>query len=186
MEGENREEAALSWHTQPGGGGVGGVSSRWGPVWLESNRTTGTRTGTGARQPYLARSLLVGGGAGEGQAEKSPGCSGTSPSVGGRGGCTLGGVEEHLREEDEPRRDTHVVSITLTPMLQRDRDAQPIKSRESVCLCVRGSGGVIGVMGAARTGQTSLKEAWIARVTLQRTHGHVWAERAGSHILPSA
>lgn len=84
----------------------------------------------GARQPYLARSLLVGGGVGEGEVEISPGCSGMRASMGGVGGCTLGGVEEHLREEDEPLRDTQEVSITLTPMLQWDRDAQPIKSRE--------------------------------------------------------
>lgn len=87
----------------------------------------------GARQPYLARSLLVGGGVGEGEAENSPGCSGMRASVGGAGGCTLGGVEELLRVEDEPLRDTQEVSITLTPMLQWDRDAQPIKSREGVC-----------------------------------------------------
>lgn len=72
----------------------------------------------GARQPYLARSLLVGGGVGEGEVEISPGCSGMRASMGGVGGCTLGGVEEHLREEDEPLRDTQEVSITLTPMLQ--------------------------------------------------------------------
>lgn len=53
--------------------------------------------------------------------------------MGGAGGCTLGGVDEHLRVEDEPLRDTQEVSITLTPMLQWDRDAQPIKSKEGVC-----------------------------------------------------
>lgn len=35
--------------------------------------------------------------------------------MGGVGGCTHGGVEEHLRV---PLRDTQEVSITLTPMLQ--------------------------------------------------------------------
>lgn len=75
-----------------------------------------------ARWPYLARSLLVGGGVGEGEAEKSPCCSGMSASMGGVGGCTLGGVEDVLREDDEPLRDTQEVSITLTPMLQWDRE----------------------------------------------------------------
>lgn len=89
----------------------------------------GGETG-GARQPYLARSLLVGGGVGEGEAEKSPGCSGTRASA--EGGCTLGGVEEHLRVEPEPLRDTQVVSITLTPMLQMGQ--RSIKSREDGCV----------------------------------------------------
>lgn len=35
--------------------------------------------------------------------------------MGGVGGCTHGGVDEHLRV---PLRDTQEVSITLTPMLQ--------------------------------------------------------------------
>lgn len=74
---------------------------------------------------------------GEGEAEISPGCSGMRASVGGAWGCKLGGVEEHLRVEDEPLRDTQEVSITLTPMLQWDRDAQPIKSREEGPVCVR-------------------------------------------------
>lgn len=86
-----------------------------------------------ARQPYLARSLLVGGGVREGEAENSPGCSGMGASVGAAGGCTHGGVEKHLRVDDEPLRDTQEVSITLTPMLQWDRDAQPMKSREGMC-----------------------------------------------------
>ena len=64
---------------------------------------------------------------GEGDVEKSPGCSGRSTSEGRAGGSMPGGVEEVLRAEDEPRRDTQEVSITLTPMLQRDRNAQPIK-----------------------------------------------------------
>lgn len=55
-------------------------------------------------------------------------------SAGGVGGCTLGGVEEVLRADEEPLRDTQEVSITLTPMLQEDRDAQPIKSKEVVRL----------------------------------------------------
>lgn len=71
---------------------------------------------------------------GEGEAANSPGCSGRRASVDRAGGCTLGGVDEHLRVEDEPLRDTQVVSITLTPMLQWDKDAQPIKSREAVCV----------------------------------------------------
>lgn len=37
----------------------------------------------GASQPYLARSLLVGGGVREGEAENSPGCSGMGASMGG-------------------------------------------------------------------------------------------------------
>lgn len=41
------------------------------------------RTGGGAQQPYLARSLLVGGGVREGEAENSPGCSGIGASIGG-------------------------------------------------------------------------------------------------------
>lgn len=69
---------------------------------------------------------------GEGVAENSPGCSGMRASVGGRGVCTLGGVEEVLRVDDEPLRDTQEVSITLTPMLQWDRDAEPMKLREVV------------------------------------------------------
>lgn len=69
----------------------------------------------------------------EGEAESSPGCSGMGASVGGAWWCTLGGVDEHLRVVDKPLRDTQEVSITLTPMLQWDRDVQPIKSRESVC-----------------------------------------------------
>ena len=95
----------------------------------------GETGGRGARQPYLARSLLVGGGGGtsRGTLELAPSGSGGRASVGGVGGCTLGGVEEHLREEDEPLRETQEVSITLTPMLQWDRDAQPIKSRKGVC-----------------------------------------------------
>lgn len=39
--------------------------------------------GEGASQPYLARSLLVGGGVTEGEAENSPGCSGMGASMGG-------------------------------------------------------------------------------------------------------
>ena len=102
----------------------------------------GETGGRGARQPYLARSLLVGGGVGEGEVEISPSCSGMRASMGGVGGCTLGGVEEHLREEDEPLRETQEVSITLTPMLQWDRDAQPIKSRKGVCDVEGGGSGV--------------------------------------------
>ena len=93
----------------------------------------GETGGRGARQPYLARSLLGGGGGGGGEVEIPPSCSGMRAARGGVGGCTLGGVEEHLREEDEPLRETQEVSITLTPMLQWDRDAQPIKSRKGVC-----------------------------------------------------
>lgn len=74
----------------------------------------------------------------EGEAADSPGCPGMGASVGGAGGCTLGGVDEHLRAEDEPLRDTQEVSITRTPMLQRDRDSQPIRSREGMA---RGQGG---------------------------------------------
>lgn len=75
----------------------------------------GEGVGCGAQQPYLARSLLEGGGVREGEAENSPGCSCKGASMGGVGGCTHGGVDEHLRE---PLRDTQEVSITLTPMLQ--------------------------------------------------------------------
>lgn len=109
----------------------------------------------GARQPYLARSLLVGGGVREGEAENSPGCSGMGASVGGAGGCTLGGVDEHLRVEDEPLRDTQEVSITLTPMLQWDRDAQPIKSKEGVCE-VQGGSGFLIVRGAGKGASLSV------------------------------
>lgn len=80
----------------------------------------GTGGRGGASQPYLARSLLVGGGVREGEAESSPGCSGMGASMGGAKGCTLGGVDEHLRV-DGPLRDTQVVSMTLTPMLQWDK-----------------------------------------------------------------
>lgn len=104
-------------------------SSTWGGGWWWWGEAAGRQEDGGAQQPYLARSLLVGGGVGEGDVEKSPGCSGMRASEGGAGGCTLGGVDEVLREEDEPLRDTQEVSITLTPMLQWDRDAQPIKSR---------------------------------------------------------
>lgn len=97
-----------------------GVKEGWGGE-------TGGRVGP--QLPYLARSLLVGGGVGEGEAENSPGCSGMSASMGGVGGCTLGGVDKDLRVDDDPLRDTQEVSITLTPMLQWDRDAQPIKSK---------------------------------------------------------
>lgn len=94
----------------------------------------------GPQLPYLARSLLVGGGVGEGEAENSPGCSGMSASMGGVGGCTLGGVDKDLRVDDDPLRDTQEVSITLTPMLQWDRDAQPIKSKGVFVCVVQGSG----------------------------------------------
>lgn len=70
----------------------------------------------GAQQPYLARSLPAGGGVGKGDAESSP-CSGMRASEGRRGDCTPRGVEELLRADDEPLRDTQEVSITLTPML---------------------------------------------------------------------
>lgn len=103
-----------------------GVKEGWGGE-------TGGRVGP--QLPYLARSLLVGGGVGEGEAENSPGCSGMSASMGGVGGCTLGGVDKDLRVDDDPLRDTQEVSITLTPMLQWDRDAQPIKSK-GVFVCV--------------------------------------------------
>lgn len=48
-------------------------------------------------------------------------------SEGGSDVCILGGVEEVLRTDDEPLRDTQEVSITLTPMLQWDRNTQSIK-----------------------------------------------------------
>ena len=148
-------------HTRRGGKGAAG-----------GRCVRGETGGRGARQPYLARSLLGGGGGrgerggggkrggsgggrgggggggGGGEVEISPGCSGMRASMGGVGGCTLGGVEEHLREEDEPLRDTQEVSITLTPMLQWDRDAQPIKSREGVC-DVTGGGGEGGGGGGS-------------------------------------
>lgn len=55
-------------------------------------------------------------------AESSSGCSGMSESVGGAGVWAPGGVEDALRAEDEPLRDTQDVSITRTPMLQQDRE----------------------------------------------------------------
>lgn len=68
-----------------------------------------------------------------GEGEESPVCSGVGASVGGTGGYMFGGMEDVLREEeedDEDLRDTQDVSITLTPMLQWDRDGEPIKSQE--------------------------------------------------------
>lgn len=139
----------------------------------------------GARQPYLARSLLVGGGVREGEAENSPGCSGMGASVGGAGGCTLGGVDEHLRVEDEPLRDTQEVSITLTPMLQWDRDAQPIKSKEGVCE-VQGGSGFLIVRGAGKGASLSViytisvlkrpDPGSASRVSLLHPHSLVWVE----------
>lgn len=102
--------------------------------------------GEGASQPYLARSLLVGGGVREGEAENSPGCSGMGASMGGAKGCTLGGVDEHLRV-DGPLRDTQVVSMTLTPMLQWDKITANQRRRG----LVGGSGGGVSagaVLGA--------------------------------------
>lgn len=78
---------------------------------------------------------------GEGDPEGSPGGSGASASEGGVGARTLGGVDEVLREDDEPLRDTQEVSITLTPMLQWDTDAQPITAKEGASLGARGVGG---------------------------------------------
>lgn len=55
----------------------------------------------------------------------SPGCSGMRVSAGEPGPCMPGGVEEGLRVSvDEPLRDTHVVSITLTPILERNTYAE--------------------------------------------------------------
>lgn len=115
-----RQQTALFWCQLQGAAHVAGSNGR------------GFIKEGGAQRPYLARSLLVGGGVGEGDAENSPGCSGMRASVGGTGGSMPGGMEEVLRVEGEPLRDTQEVSITLTPMLQWDRDAQPIKSREDV------------------------------------------------------
>lgn len=98
--------------------------------------------GEGASQPYLARSLLVGGGVREGEAENSPGCSGMGASMGGAKGCTLGGVDEHLRV-DGPLRDTQVVSMTLTPMLQWDKITANQRGRG----LVGGSGGGVSAGG---------------------------------------
>lgn len=70
---------------------------------------------------YLVLSLLMGGGVCEGEVERSPACSGFSESEGGMGGWTLGGVDELLRDDEEPLRDTQEVSITRTPILQRGR-----------------------------------------------------------------
>ena len=53
-----------------------------------------------------------------GPAAKPPRYSGASASKGGVGGCAPG--EELRVADDEPRRDTHEVSITLTPMLQEE------------------------------------------------------------------
>lgn len=92
------------------GGAAAGVC-----VCVSETGGPGEGVGCGAQQPYLARSLLEGGGVREGEAENSPGCSCKGASMGGVGGCTHGGVDEHLRE---PLRDTQEVSITLTPMLQ--------------------------------------------------------------------
>lgn len=62
-------------------------------------------------------------GGGEGVAEISGDCSGMGEwgvggsSAGGAGGCVAGGAEVALRPAEVPRRATHEVSITLTPML---------------------------------------------------------------------
>lgn len=82
--------------------------------------------------PYQARSL--GGGVAEGDVTSSPGCSGISVSAGEPGPCMPGGVEEVFRDSvDEPFRETQVVSITLTPMLETNRNTvshTPFKTLE--------------------------------------------------------
>ena len=76
--------------------------------------------------PYLTRSLLPPGGVGEGEAYRSP-----NSSPGRQGPWRLGGVDEVFRADDEPRRDTHDVSITRTPMLLYTHTRpRPITERE--------------------------------------------------------
>lgn len=129
----------------------------------------GEGVGGGAQQPYLARSLLEGGGVREGEAENSPGCSCKGASMGGVGGCTHGGVDEHLRE---PLRDTQEVSITLTPMLQVGHrcTAHQIEGRGQssrgglVCPCPEVVGSVKGgasqpLIGAPRRAEPGSAEA---------------------------
>lgn len=61
------------------------------------------------------------GGVADGEVTSSPGCSGMSVSAGEPGPCMPGGVEEVLRiSVDEPLRDTQEVSITRTPILERN------------------------------------------------------------------
>lgn len=84
---------------------------------------------------YLVLSPLMGGGVWQGEVERSTGCSGFSESEGGAGGWTLGGVDELLRDDEEPLRDTQDVSMTRTPILHRDTynsdisyDTRPVRT----------------------------------------------------------
>lgn len=75
-------------------------------------------------------------GGGEGVAEISGDCSGMGEwgvggsSAGGAGGCVAGGAEVALRPAEVPRRATHEVSITLTPMLGTQRRGSAPARRE--------------------------------------------------------
>lgn len=65
-----------------------------------------------------------------GTAGPSGGCSGRGDGKGGAssadgaGGCMVGGAQDAFRPAEEPLRATHDVSMTLTPMLARDRETQ--------------------------------------------------------------
>lgn len=78
------------------------------------------------------QNLSPGGGVADGEVASSPGCSGMSVSPGEPGPCIPGGVEEALRASvDEPLRDTQDVSITRTPILEKNHIARVIYDAET-------------------------------------------------------
>lgn len=70
-----------------------------------------------------------------GTAGPSGGCSGRGDGKGGAssadgaGGCMVGGAQDAFRPAEEPLRATHDVSMTLTPMLARDRETPGLAAR---------------------------------------------------------
>lgn len=85
-------------------------------------------------------------------------CGVGGSSAGGAGGCALGGAELALRPAEGPRRATHEVSITLTPMLGTQTGGSALLGRS--CRVPKNASSTGKLLGMKLRGDRAGGEVW--------------------------